>query len=181
MAADADAAAGLDQPGVRGRELGKDLLVVAEPGAALRPLIDDVMRDEPAHLGVVVHLRRLVIVVLSKGAAIGHEQGGRVGDAGLRHQCDHVLIKRNDGDAVLVAAESVDHVRQVQLGINAALGGWHDAELLAGHHHPLALLPVAHHVGLEVVGAVVLLIPGDGVLGVRERLKIVVGEDPGAG
>jgi len=66
---------------------------------------------------------------------------------------------------VLVAGEAVNGVGEVELEVERALGGGHELELLRGLHHPLALLAVADQVGLEVAGAVVVLVLGEDAFG----------------
>jgi len=44
---------------------------------------------------------------------------------------------------VLVAAETIDGVGEIELHVEGAFGGGHDALFFAGHDHPLALLAIA--------------------------------------
>ena len=96
---------------------------------------------------------------------------------GPREQLDHVVEQRHDRQAVLVAAEAVDGVRQVELQVEAALGRRHHLVLAAGLDHPLALAAVADHVRLQRVRAVVLLVPRDHPFDLLGRLEVGVGED----
>ncbi len=77
---------------------------------------------------------------------------------------------------MLVAAETVEGMRQIQLQVQAPLGGRHDLVFPASLDHPLALAAVADHVRLEGVRAVVLLVSGDDGLDVFGRLEVVIGE-----
>ena len=119
------------------------------------------MRDEPADLRVVVDRRRREEVGLAERAAVGDQQRRRVRDPRPREQLDHVGEERDHRQAVLVAAEAVDGVRQVQLQVEPAFGRRHHLVLAAGLDHPLALPAVADHVGFQRVRPVVLLVLGD--------------------
>ena len=130
---------------------------------------------------VVVHLGRRVEVLLRRWAAVVHQQRRRVRDLRPGEELDDVLVEREDRQRVLVAVHAVDGVGDVQLHVAAAFGRRHQPELLRGLHHPLALLAVADHVGLDVGRAVVLLV----ALQIRERglvrLEVVAREDAGPG
>ena len=52
---------------------------------------------------------------------------------------------------------------------------------MTGVDHPLALTAVADHVGLQRVGAVVLLVAGHDPFDFLGRLEVGVGKDPGSG
>ena len=125
----------------------------------------------------------IVVVVkkcgLAQRAAVGHQQGRRVRDPRPREQLDHVGEQRDHRQAVLVAAEAVDRVRQVELQVEPALGRRHHLVLAAGLDHPLPLLAVADHVGFQRVRAVILLVLGHHGLDVLGRLEVGVGEHAG--
>ncbi len=121
-------------------------------------IVDDVVGHEAADLGVVVNFGIFVIEVLGPGATVGDEKSWRIEDARPRHEFDDIFVKWRDRHAVLVAAESVQHVAKIEFRIQAAFGGGHDAFGLAGHHHPLALLAIAHQVRLQVRSAVETLV-----------------------
>ena len=120
-------------------------------------------------------------VGLAERSAVGDQERRRVRDPRPGEQLDHVGEQRDDRQAVLVAAEAVERVRQVQLQVQAPLGRRHHLVLAAGLDHPLALAAVADHVRLQRVRAVVLLVPGDDPLDLLGRLEIGVGEDAGPG
>ena len=177
VTADVHVAASLDELGVLRSEAREGEFVFARLYAAATCAgVDNVVGDETADLGVVMHLSSLVEVVLRPRATIGHDQGWRVEHAGTRPELDDVVEKRRDGQAVLIAVEAVDRVREVELHIQRALGGGHYAFLFAGHHHPLPLLAVADEIGLEIGGAVKFAVAANDVVGVIERLEIGVGE-----
>ena len=147
VAADADAAAGLDELGVLGGEAGEGEFIVAGPDAAAAgAVVDDVVREETADFGVVVDFGVFVEIILSPGAAVGDDQGGRVENAGAGPELDAVIKERGDGETVFVAAEAVDGVGEVELHVEGAFGGGHDTFFFAGHDHPLALLTIADQV-----------------------------------
>ena len=98
---------------------GIDVLVLVKPCRAPDLGVEDLVRDEPADLGVVVDRRRREEVGLAERPAVGDQQRRRVRDPGPREQLDHVGEERDDGQAVLVAAEAVERVRQVQLQVQA--------------------------------------------------------------
>ena len=82
---------------------------------------------------------------------------------------------------MFVAAEAVQGVRDVELQIETAFGGGHNAEFFRGLDDPLALLAVADHVGLEHVGPVVFRVAREGGFGLFVGLEVGVGEDAGTG
>ncbi len=75
--------------------------------------------QEAVQLFVVVHLGRGVVVVLGERTSVGDEERRRVAHPGLRHELDDVSVERHDGKAVLVAAEPVEDVGEVQLQVEA--------------------------------------------------------------
>ena len=98
-----------------------------------------------------------------------------------REQLDDVGEERDHRQAVLVAAEAVEGVRQVQLQVQPALGRRHDLVLAAGLDHPLTLAAIADHVRFQRVRTVILLVAGDDAVDLVGRLEIVVGEDARSG
>src|SRR6185295_9563646 len=153
------------------------MLLLAEPGTARALLIENLMRNESAQLGIVVDFGGFVKIVFRPRAAVCNQQRWRIENAGLREHLDHVFVKRDDGQAVLVAAEAVGGVRQIEL----AFGGGHDAHLAAGLDHPLALLAVPDYVRFQGVSTIVLLVLRNDLAGLVGGLKIRVGEYAGAG
>jgi len=79
-------------------------------------------------------------------------------DAGFGEDANHVLVQRHDRERVLIAAEAIDRVGEVELQVQGAFGCGHHLELFAGFNHPLALLAVAYDIGFERVGPVVFAI-----------------------
>ena len=119
----------------------------------------------------------LVEVVLAERPAVGDEQRRGVGDPRLRRELHRVLVERHDRIGVLVPRIPVQHLRQVHLEVEPALGRRHQAELLGRHDHPLALLAVPGHVLLDPLGPVELAVAAQGVAGVVQGLEVLVPED----
>ncbi len=82
---------------------------------------------------------------------------------------------------MFVAVEAVDYVRQVKLQIQRAFRRRHHSQLFRSLHHVLPLLAVAHHVALDIMRAVIFLVPRQHTLHFFNRLKIVVLENAGPG
>ena len=126
VAADEDLATVLDDLGVFGGEAREDMFVFAEPSFAAASLgIEQVVRHEVARFHVVVNFGVFEEVVFGERASVGDDQRGRVVDAGLGEEFDRVFVDRCDGKAVLVTAEAVDGVREVQFEVESAFGGGH--------------------------------------------------------
>src|SRR5215472_3295859 len=182
VAANADLAAGPDELGVLRSEARKGEFVLARPdAAAARAVVNDIVRKEAADLGVVVDFGGFVEIIFGPGTAISDDERGGVEDARARPELYGVVEQRRYGDAVLVAAEAVDGVGEVELHVEGAFGGGHDAFFFASHDHPLALLAVADEIRLEIGGAIELAVAADDIVGVVERLEVGVRENAGAG
>src|ERR1051325_5578158 len=95
--------AGANDGGRRRGDPREDVLVVAEPGPALRPLIDFLVREEALDLRHVVNVVVLVEIVLGPGSAVVHEQRRRIRDARLRDELDVIVVERCDRIAMLGA------------------------------------------------------------------------------
>src|SRR6516165_8853899 len=175
-------AAGFDQFCILSSEARESEFVLARPdGAAARVVVDNIVGNETANLGIVVHFSGFVEVVFRPGAAVGHDQRWRVEDTGTGPKLDDIVEERRDGQAVFIAAEAVDRVGQIELHVEAALGCGHHAIFLAGHDHPLALFAIAHEVGFQVGGPIELPVAANDVVSVVERAKVGVGKHAGTG
>ena len=86
--------------------------------------------------------------MLATGPAVGLHKGRRVEHSNLRHQFNNVFINGRSPETVLVAAESVDRMRKIQLQAGGTFRGGHHAVFLTGCHHPLPLRPITNEVGL---------------------------------
>ena len=111
--------------------------------------VEILVRREPAHLRVAVHVGRFVEVVLGPRSAVLHEQRRRVDDARLRDELHDVLVERHDRQRVLEAGIAVEDLREIELEVEAAFDRRHELLLFRRHDDPLPLLPVAGHVLLD--------------------------------
>ena len=93
------------------------MFVFVKPGRSPDCCVQNLVRDEPPDLGVVVNRRRREEIRLAPRPAVGNQQGRRVRNPGARKQLDHVAEERHHRKRVLIAAESVEGMRQVQLEI----------------------------------------------------------------
>ena len=82
-------------------------------------------------LRVAVGVLALEAEVLAPRRAVGDEDRRRVEGLGPRHELDHVLVERQDRQAVLLAGVAVGHLREIQLQIERALDRGRDAVFLA--------------------------------------------------
>src|SRR6266478_965439 len=77
--------------------------------------IEDRVRNETPELWVVVYIRRLEVISFRPRTVISSDdKGRRVVNSGLRDQRDDILEKRSDGELMFIAAESVNHMRQIE-------------------------------------------------------------------
>src|SRR6516225_1605653 len=87
-----------DQFCILSSEARESEFVLARPdGAAARVVVDNIVGNETANLGIVVHFSGFVEVVFRPGAAVGHDQGWRVEDTGTGPKLDDVVEERRDG------------------------------------------------------------------------------------
>ena len=110
-----------------------------------------------------------------------HHEGGRVGDAGARHQLHDVIMNGGFRERMFEPAEAVDDVRQILFAVGATFRGGHEPQFARGFHQPLSLLTRAGLIRLEVHRAVVVAVHAQQATGVVERLEVGAGADPGAG
>ena len=156
------------------------------PGGVARAAAADLrveilrMREVP-QLGVAREILRLVEPSLAERSAIFDNESRRVRDLRALVPLEDVFVFRRDRQRVLDAGVAVEAVRDVELEVEAALGGRHETEFLRRHDDPLALLAVAGHVHLERLRVVVLRILLEDRAGVIEILHILGDEDARAG
>ena len=135
-----------------GRTLGdhrEAVFLGPEPlAAAAHHRIDQLVRDKFAQTLVVHHVRILEIIVFRPRAAVGDDHGRRVVGLRLRDKFGDIFVDRLQRHGMLVARKSVDHLREIELHIERALGSRRDLVVGTGHRHPLPHVSVADHIFL---------------------------------
>ena len=112
MAADANLAACAQDCRRALRSLRIDILVRPDPQGSRCFVIDDIVRDKAAHLGIFVHTGSLPVVVLGPWSPVPADDIGRsVIDPGLRYQIGDVRIQGVQWKLVLGSPETIDCVR----------------------------------------------------------------------
>ena len=81
---------------------------------------------------------------------------GEVAEACAAQELRDIIVDRGHGKGVLVPAEAVDRVVQVRFCVRAPFSSRHQAQLTGSLNDPLALLAVAHQIGLDQVRPVLV-------------------------
>src|SRR5580704_13090290 len=178
VAADADFSSGLNDAGIAFRRERIGIFIGAEPRSARGLALNEVVRNESAHFGILVNAGCLIEEIFRGGTAVSaNNVRRRIKTAGLRDQFRDVLIDRVDRKLVLVA-EAIDEVRHIERQVARAFGRRHHLQTPAGFDYQFALTPSAGHVSLKHVRAVILLVARHSVDRLFESLNIADVENP---